>query len=122
MKNFFAKIFGGNKTGGESGNTAANRMRLMLTHDRQEVAPGVMEQMKQEILEVISKYFDINPQEAEFIVQASHADEKSIISSNIPVMKGVKLRNTSLKDSNDDNSDDTKLKNEDKSDLSKAST
>ena len=90
VKNLFNKISG--KSEDKSGNTAANRMRLMLTHDRQEVAPGIMEQMKQEILQVISKYFDIDPAEAEFIIQANHFEAESNFSSKVPLLKGAKLR------------------------------
>ncbi|NQY81122.1 MAG: cell division topological specificity factor MinE [Candidatus Caenarcaniphilales bacterium] len=90
VKNLFSKISG--KPEDKSGSTAANRMRLMLTHDRQEVSPGIMNQMKQEILEVISKYFDIDPQEAEFIIQANHFEAESIFSSKVPLLKGAKLR------------------------------
>ncbi|MCH2227546.1 MAG: cell division topological specificity factor MinE [Candidatus Caenarcaniphilales bacterium] len=90
VKNLFSKISG--QADDKSGSTAASRMRLMLTHDRQEVAPGVMNQMKQEILQVISKYFDIDPNEAEFIIQANHVDAESIFSSKVPLLKGAKLR------------------------------
>ena len=59
VKDFLRKIFGGSVSD-PSGSTAVSRMRLMLTHDRHEVSPGLMTQMKQEILAVISKYFDVN--------------------------------------------------------------
>ena len=100
MKNFFNSLFSSKKKEEVSGQTSASRMRLMLTHDRQEVSPGIMEEMKAEIIAVIQKYFDIDPQEAEFIVQASHGTDKSVISSNIPIMKGVRLNNAKAKVNN----------------------
>jgi cell division topological specificity factor len=93
IKTFFRSLFSKQDS---SAATATHRMKLMLTHDRQQVNPGVMEQMKAEILEVISKYFDIDPQEAEFIIQASHQDAESIFSSKVPLIKGVKFKNAKL--------------------------
>jgi len=86
-------------------------MKLMLTHDRQQVNPGVMEQMKLEILEVISKYFDIDPTEAEFIIQASHYDAESIFSSRVPLVKGVKFKHAKVTDDEPNNTKGSKPKN-----------
>ena len=83
VKDFLGKIFGGSVSD-PSGSTAVSRMRLMLTHDRHEVSPGLMTQMKQEILAVISKYFDVAPEEAEFIIQANPFDKV--------IPEGAKLR------------------------------
>ena len=95
--------------------TATHRMKLMLTHDRQQVNPGVMEQMKEEILEVISKYFDIDPAEAEFIIQASNQDAESVFSSKVPLIKGVKFKNTKV---NNHDKDSNRPKTKDKGNLS----
>ena len=37
---------------------AKERLKLILIHDRQDLSPTILEKMKNEILEVISKYVE----------------------------------------------------------------
>lgn len=40
---------------------AAQRLKLVLAHDRANISPGMLEQLKDEIIQVISKHLDIEP-------------------------------------------------------------
>ena len=42
-----------------SGQDAAQRLRLVLTHDRANISPGMLEMLKDEIISVISKHLEI---------------------------------------------------------------
>jgi cell division topological specificity factor len=43
-----------------SQDVAAERLRLVLTHDRANVSPGMLEMLKDEIIAVISKHMEID--------------------------------------------------------------
>lgn len=45
----------------QSGNVAKERLQLVLIHDRAKLSPGVLEQMRDELVVVISKYVDVDP-------------------------------------------------------------
>ncbi len=46
-----------------SASTAKERLRLVLIHDRSTLAPGAMEALRDELVEVISRHVDVNPNE-----------------------------------------------------------
>jgi cell division topological specificity factor len=58
MDNFLEKLFGKEK---KSKNTAKERLKLVLIHDRTALTPGQMENLKNELIDVISKYIKIEP-------------------------------------------------------------
>ena len=54
--------FGGRKgKKKKSADAARDRLQLVLIHDRTELTPGQMQAMKNELLDVISRYVDIDP-------------------------------------------------------------
>jgi cell division topological specificity factor len=72
--------------------SAKNRMKLMVIHDRQQMPPAQVEKMKKELLEVMAKYFEIDPDQAECIIQ-SNDDRSAVISTNVPLLpKGLKKK------------------------------
>lgn len=67
---------------------AKDRLRLILIHDRGEIAPDVIEKIRQDILEVISKYIDIQVDDVEISVNKSDDQEgenTSALIANIPI-------------------------------------
>ena len=54
---FFSNFF---KSGGSSSENAKNRLKVAITSDRAVCSPEIMEQMKNEIIQVISKYVEID--------------------------------------------------------------
>ena len=63
--------------------TARQRLRLVLMHDRLDLAPETMENMKQEIWEVVSRYMVIEEDFLEFEIR--RLDELMVLVSNIEV-------------------------------------
>ncbi|NLJ74891.1 MAG: cell division topological specificity factor MinE [Firmicutes bacterium] len=91
MLEFLGRILG---TSDGSKNKAKERLRLVLVHDRASLSPGLIESLKEELIQVISKYMDID--ETGLEVNLDESDDSVALVANIPV-KNVK-RNAAKKD------------------------
>jgi cell division topological specificity factor len=76
----FRKLFG---THG-SGATAKERLRLVLMTDHLALAPEMIERMKQELLEVISRYVEVDRERTE--VNFDRQDATLAMIANIPIL------------------------------------
>ena len=83
MMNLFDRIFGRQED--KSKSVAKDRLKLVLMHDRADIPPAMMEQMRQEIVAVIAKYVEIN--EAELRVDLERADTTVALVANIPIRR-----------------------------------
>lgn len=79
MASLFDRIMGKN----ESANIAKERLQLVLVHDRTNLPAGQMESMKDEIIQVISKYVDIDRQQAEIEMEKIGREQRLVM--NIPL-------------------------------------
>lgn len=68
-----------------SKNQAVERLRLILVHDRAKVSTGLLEQLRGEIINAISKYVEIEEDEIEIELNAT--ESKAELVANIPVVK-----------------------------------
>ena len=70
-------------------NLAKDRLKLVLVSDRANCSPELMEQMKNDMLNVVSKYIEIDMDGIDIKISANNAlDSKSTIPSliaNIPI-------------------------------------
>lgn len=57
---FLDALLGGNR---RSARQAKERLQLVLIHDRADLSPGKLEALKDELIEVLSRYVEINRQE-----------------------------------------------------------
>lgn len=66
---------------------AKDRLKLILIHDRGEIAPEIIDKIREEILGVISKYIDIQIDDVEITVNknAEEGDTSSALVANIPI-------------------------------------
>ncbi len=62
--------------------TAKERLQFILVHDRINLPPEHMEQMKQEILAVISKYVDVDDSGVDIALQKR--DRDSLLVAEVP--------------------------------------
>jgi cell division topological specificity factor len=87
MANFFERLerlFGrGTAT---SAQAAKERLQLVLIHDRTDISPAVLEQLKDEIIAVISKHVDIVRDGVEINLSQNQRENKLI--ANIPLVAG----------------------------------
>ncbi|HPT83779.1 MAG TPA: cell division topological specificity factor MinE [Limnochordia bacterium] len=84
MLEFLSRLFGGFEG---SKNRAKERLRLVLVHDRASLSPGLVEALKEELIQVITKYLDIDEEGLE--VSFDKGDDSVALIANIPV-KSVK--------------------------------
>lgn len=72
---------------GGSKEIAKERLRLVLIHDRTSISAEIMEQIKDEMIQVISKHLEIDRGGVEFSLEG---EENSVaLVANIPI-KGLK--------------------------------
>ena len=78
-----------------SGDTAKDRLKLLLVSDRANCSPEIMELIKNDILEVISKYMEIDTDGLDIqITQAENEDghgHSPALMANIPI-KDLKIK------------------------------
>lgn len=80
---FWDRLFGRQPA---SGSVAKDRLQLVLVHDRSELmglTPELMEQMRDELIAVLSKYVDIDREEMD--ISVSQGREQSRLVANIPL-------------------------------------
>lgn len=68
------KIFEGLRKRSRSVNIAKSRLELLLTTDRTNCTPDNIENMRSDILNMISRYMNINPDEAEICMRQQISD------------------------------------------------
>lgn len=67
-----------------SGNTAKERLQLVLIHDRSDISREVMENLRQDIIAVIRKYMEID--ESRIELELEKEDRSVALVANIPVV------------------------------------
>ncbi len=73
-------------------NDAKNRLRLVLMHDRTQLSPALLEQMRDDMVDVISKYVEIDQSALELNLESA-GDESNTIAlvANIPVLRAREI-------------------------------
>ena len=83
---FFSNFF---KSSESSSDIAKNRLKVAITSDRAVCSPEIMEKMKNEIIQVISKYVDIDVDGLDIKVTQMELDDHSgpvnAVYANIPI-------------------------------------
>jgi len=68
-----------------SANTARERLQLVLAHDRTDLSPDLLDQMRREILEVVAKYVEIDIEEG--AVSLETEDRMTALVANLPIKR-----------------------------------
>lgn len=80
--------FMGNKQA--SANQAKDRLKLVLIHDRTDLSPDKMEKMKNELLQVIMKYIDIDPSLVRIQLAQEGRDQRLV--ADVPLRQAQRKR------------------------------
>lgn len=123
----FEKIINFFKSFGKSGNeenkskdTAKERLHLVLMQDRANVSADFLELMKQEIIDVIKKYIEVDESEIDVRLTNEVKEDGTTgapsLYANIPI---VNIRNDMKKEVEEENKQDVKPEPEEKENLKK---
>ncbi|MDY0131644.1 MAG: cell division topological specificity factor MinE [Desulforegulaceae bacterium] len=83
MKNgFFGKFFG--KTKESSRDIAKKRLQFALIYDKLEVSDEILEALQKDIVDVISKYFEIDKNSLKLDIKRQ--DDLSALELNTPIL------------------------------------
>lgn len=76
---FLANLFGV----GKSGQVAKDRLQIVLMHDRADISPEMMENLRRDIIAVIKNYVEIDENKIE--LQLEKENSSVALVANIPV-------------------------------------
>ena len=83
VMDFLRKIFGGGNEG--SGQKAKDRLRIVLIHDRTDISPQLLDNLRDEIVDVLTKYMEVDIKKIDIDLDR---DENAVaLVANIPVIR-----------------------------------
>jgi cell division topological specificity factor len=88
MPNWYDRITMRNNP--QSAKNAKERLQLVLIHDRTDLSPHELQSMKDELLEVIGKYVEIDPKSVKITVAQEGRDHRLV--ADIPLKPALKRR------------------------------
>ncbi|MEB3159142.1 MAG: cell division topological specificity factor MinE [Synechococcus sp.] len=68
-----------------SASTAKERLQLVLAHDRSDLSPDLLDQMRREILEVVARYVEIDLDEGDVSLETE--DRVTALVANLPIRR-----------------------------------
>lgn len=81
---FLERLFSRSKDK-NSRNEVKRRLKLVLAHDRADLSPAVVESMQQEILEVISRYVELDTEGLSFALESDR--RTTALTANFPILR-----------------------------------
>ncbi len=78
-----------------SATTARERLQLVLAHDRSDLNPELLEQMRREILEVVSRYVEIDLDEVDVSLETE--DRVTALVANLPIRRAKAVAQPGIK-------------------------
>lgn len=82
MLDFLGRLFGREEA---SGKQAKERLRLVLVHDRASMSPHLVDMLRVDLIQVISKYMEIDEPGLEVNLEREH-DSIALV-ANIPIRR-----------------------------------
>jgi len=70
-----------------SAESARQRLQLVLAHDRSDLNPELLEQMRGEILEVVARYVEIDVEEGDVSLETE--DRVTALVANLPIRRAL---------------------------------
>lgn len=83
ISDFFERLFGSREP--VSRNTAKQRLRFVLAHDRSDISPQNLEKLRKEILEVVSRYVELDLDGLEFSLESDQ--RMTALIANLPIRR-----------------------------------
>jgi cell division topological specificity factor len=89
MADWWDRIFGQKQP---SANQAKERLKLVLIHDRTDLTPGQIDKLKNELLQVISRYIDIDPSAVNIMMMQEGREQRLV--ADIPLKTAQRRKGT----------------------------
>jgi cell division topological specificity factor len=80
MNSFLGRLTGREPS---SAKTAKERLIAVLSHDRTDIGPGMLETIKKDIIRILSEYIDVDPSAVE--VRLSSEGREQHLKADIPL-------------------------------------
>lgn len=87
MSSFLDRLLGRDN---KSAQQAKERMKLVLIHDRTDLTPAALESLKDELIQVISRYVSIDPRSVNIELDQESRQQRLI--ADIPIMPAQRRR------------------------------
>jgi cell division topological specificity factor len=87
MSTFWDRLLGRDQ---KSAHLAKERMKLVLIHDRTDLTPAAMDALKDELIAVISRHVEIEPEEIR--IEMSHEGREQRLIADIPLRAARRRR------------------------------
>ena len=85
------KFFGSKE---KSGATAKKRLQMVLIHDRSEISPGMLQLIQDDIIQVIAKRLEIDPESVE--VKVDQSEREGYLVAEVPLAQTTRRRATAV--------------------------
>ncbi len=82
IQRFLEMLFPWNNNA-NSRNHAKSRLKLIIAHDRASINPDMMKAMREEILDVVARYVEVDREEMEFSL--SNDQRMTSLTANLPI-------------------------------------
>lgn len=79
---WFDKLFSSKE---KSGATAKKRLQMVLIHDRSEISPGMLQLIQDDIIQVIAKRLEIDPETVE--VKVDQSEREGYLVAEVPLVQ-----------------------------------
>ncbi|NEQ49219.1 MAG: cell division topological specificity factor MinE [Leptolyngbya sp. SIO3F4] len=83
ISDFLERLFGSREQ--VSRDTAKQRLRFVLAHDRADISPQNLEKLRKEILEVVSRYVELDLDGLEFSLESDQ--RMTALMANLPIRR-----------------------------------
>ena len=80
---FLSKIFGSGNKGSRA--KANSRLQLILMHDRTDISPELLDSLRGEIIDVLTKYMEIDTEKIE--INLGKDEHEVALIANVPVVR-----------------------------------
>ena len=87
MNKFWDRVMGKDR---RTASQAKERLKLVLIHDRTDLTPGTMEKLKDELIEVISRYVEIDASAVRIDMTQDGREQRLL--ADIPLRQAVRRR------------------------------
>ena len=84
VKDFIDKLLGRQTS---SASPAKHRLQLALAHDRRDLNPELLAQMRREILEVVARFVEIDIEEGDVSLETE--DRMTALVANLPIRRSI---------------------------------